>query len=279
VIALDPETGQLKHYFQELPHDVWDFDSAVGEFVSVEQGGRNYVVHPNKGGYVYVYDDELNFQRAWPLVKNINFITGVDDKGQIQGRRDMKEGKHTDLCPAISGGISWNSGAYSPKTGKYYKVGQEWCMDLEIVKTEPVLEPMAQLNIGATFTVKNPPDGKARGHVDARDPVTGETAWSVEFPEPPLASLLATGGNLVFVPDARGYTHAYDATNGKELWSHNDGLGHVGGIISYSANGKQYVTVATGWGSLVGDDYAKLFGGPFKSMPNDQGYLVTYTLP
>jgi PQQ-dependent dehydrogenase (methanol/ethanol family) len=33
VILLDPDTGKLKGYHQELPHDAWDFDSATGEFV------------------------------------------------------------------------------------------------------------------------------------------------------------------------------------------------------------------------------------------------------
>ena len=104
-------------------------------------------------------------------------------------------------------------------------------------------------------------------------------AWRVDFPEPPLASLLSTGGNLLFVPDSRGIIHAYDSRNCTELWSHNDGIGHNGGIISYSAKGKQYVTVAVGWGSLVGDNFPKMFGGAYTSMPTDQGYLVTYTLP
>ncbi len=279
VIALDPDTGELVSYFQELPHDAWDFDSAVGEFLRIERDGETYIVHPNKGGYVYVYDEMLNFKNAWPLVKNINFIEGVDEKGNLIGRRDMREGKHTNLCPAIAGGISWNSGTYNPKTGLYYKVGNEWCMDLEIVKTTPILEPMAQLNIGANFTFTDPEGGKAYGHVDARDPITGELAWRIDFPEPPLASLLSTGGDLLFVPDARGVLRAYDARNGTELWSHNNGLGHNGGIISYAVDGKQYITVAVGWGSLVGDAYPDLFGEPYKSMATDQGWLVTFTLP
>ena len=81
------------------------------------------------------------------------------------------------------------------------------------------------------------------------------------------------------VRNSRGVIHAYDSRNGTELWSHNDGIGHNGGIISYSAKGKQYVTVAVGWGSLVGDNFPKMFGGAYTSMPTDQGYLVTYTLP
>ncbi len=221
----------------------------------------------------------LNFKNAWRLVKNINFIEGVDEKGNLVGRRDMREGKHTNLCPAIAGGVSWNSGTYSPRTGLFYKVGNEWCLDLEIVKTTPILEPMVQLNLGANFTFTGPEGGKAYGRVDARDPIIGELAWRIDFPEPPLASLLSTGGDLLFVPDARGVLRAYDTRNGTEPWSHNNGLGHNGGIISYAAGGKQYITVAVGRGSLVGDAYPDPFGEPYESMATDQGWLVTFTLP
>ena len=46
-------------------------------------------------------------------------------------------------------------------------------MDLTVEKTTPILEPMAQLNLGATFKLVAPPDGPARGHLRARDPVSG----------------------------------------------------------------------------------------------------------
>ena len=114
--------------------------------------------------------------------------------------------------------------------------------------------------------------------VSARDPLTGAVKWSVDYPQPPLASLLSTKGNLLFVPDARGWLRALDAENGKELWSHNNGQGHAGGIISYMAGGKQYVAVPAGWGSLVGDEFAALFGEPFKSMPKNTGALVVFAL-
>jgi hypothetical protein len=64
---------------------------------------------------------------------------------------------------------------------------------------------------------------------------------------------------------------AYDTRTGKELWSHNNGQGHNGGIISYKAKGKQYVAVMTGWGGLAGDDYGSFFGGTFAQMPKGFG--------
>ena len=48
---------------------------------------------------------------------------------------------------------------------------------------------------------------------------------------------------MLFVPEADGTFAAYDATNGKKLWTHNNGQGHNGGIITYMAKGKQYVAV------------------------------------
>jgi len=281
VIGLDPDTGDLKAFHQELPHDAWDYDSAVGEFVMLERGGKKYIVHPNKSGFVFVYDRKGKVHNVWRLVKNINFVKDIDPKtGELIGRRDFSEGEHKGLCPFIAGGISWNSGTYNPKTGLYYKVGNEWCMDLNVKKTTPILEPMAQLNIGADFHLVNPPDGKVRGHVSANDPLTGAKKWEVEFPEPPLASLLSTAGNLLFVPDPRGWLRVFDATTGKELWKHNDGQGHNGGIISYKAkDGRQYVAVTTGWGGLAGDDYAAFFGKPYNTFPKDSGILLVFRLP
>jgi alcohol dehydrogenase (cytochrome c) len=281
VIALDPDTGKLKYYHQELPHDAWDFDSAVGEFLMIDRDGRKLVVHPNKGGFIFVYDRaNAKVQNVWRIASNINFVKDIDPKtGELIGRRDLSLGKASPpLCPAIPGAISWNAGSYSPKTGLWYKIVQEWCMEIEVKKTTPITEPMSQLNIGADFKLVAPPDGPARGHLDARDPVTGAKKWEVTFEEPPLASVLATGGNLVFVPDARGVLRAYNAETGKELWSHNNGVGHNGGIISYSAGGKQYIAVPAGWGAMVADEFAGLFGEPYKSMPKDAGALIVFTL-
>jgi len=95
------------------------------------------------------------------------------------------------------------------------------------------------------------------------DPLSGKIKWRTEFKYPPLASLLSTKGNLVFVPGADGNFHALDARTGKELWKNNNGIGHHGGVISYMAGGKQYIAVVAGWGSHVSGNYGPLFGHPF----------------
>ncbi len=129
-----------------------------------------------------------------------------------------------------------------------------------------------------SLNIAPPPGGEIYGHLDARDPVTGDKKWEVRFPEPPLASVLSTAGNLVFVPDSRGVIHAYDAETGTELWNHSDGTGHQGGIISYAVGGKQYIALTAGFGGMASDDYAPTFGGVYKSMPRDDGALIVYSL-
>jgi alcohol dehydrogenase (cytochrome c) len=68
---------------------------------------------------------------------------------------------------------------------------------------------------------------------------------------PPMSSVLATGGGLVFVTGMDGKLHAFDQQNGKELWTFNAGSGSRGGPVSYSVNGKQFVAIPTGLGSAA----------------------------
>ncbi|MDQ3261818.1 MAG: PQQ-binding-like beta-propeller repeat protein [Pseudomonadota bacterium] len=281
VILLNPDTGDLKNYFQVLPHDAWDFDPASGELMMIERDGKKYVVHPSKNGFVYVFDRNTGKPvNVYKGVDAINFVKDIKPNGELVGRWDPPEGKHVNLCPAIAGGYSWNAGTYSPKTGLLYKVGFEWCMDLDIVKTEPITEPVVQLNIGANFTMHGPGDKKAFGHIRARDPITGKVKFEIPYPGAvPHGGLLSTAGNVLFVPEADGMFTAYDARDGKKLWSHNNGQGSNGGTISYTAKGNQYVAVMTGWGSLVGDGYGDLWGEPWKSMPKDSGVLKVFALP
>ena len=197
------------------------------------------------------------------------------------GRRDFtrRQGRGASRCArAIAGGVSWNAGSYNPKTGLYYKLGNEWCMTLEVTKTTPIVEPQVQLNIGADFKIVAPPAARSMAIstrvIRSRAPRSGRSA-SPSRRSPACCRPEATSSSC---RTARGTVHAYDADSGTELWNHGDGTGHQGGIISYAVNGKQYIAVVAGFGGMASDDYAPTFGGVYKSMPRDDGALVVYSL-
>jgi alcohol dehydrogenase (cytochrome c) len=253
LLALDADTGRLKWHFQEMPHDDWDYDSTY-ESMLINRDGKKLLVHQNKSGFVFVYDRANGeVHNVWPMIDTYNFVKTIDPKtGQLIGRNPPREpGKPHFICPWIAGGRSWNAGSYNPKTGLWYNTASEVCEDVTVEKQTPVTEPAAGLFFGGDQVAKHPPGGEAYGHLDARDPVTGQRKWSVKFKYPPIASVLSTGGGLVLFGDLEGVFHAYDADTGKELWSFRTGSGHRGGPITYTAHGKQYIAVPSGLGSLV----------------------------
>jgi alcohol dehydrogenase (cytochrome c) len=68
---------------------------------------------------------------------------------------------------------------------------------------------------------------------------------------PGFASVLTTGGGLVFNGDPMGILRAFDADTGKVLWSFTTGSGMRSGIVSYAVDGEQYILVPSGWGSYA----------------------------
>jgi len=252
IVALDPDTGELKWYHQEIPHDVWDWDAAyecVLLDLKVDGVKRKLLVNPNKGGYTWVMDrTNGEFINAWPLAEKINWISGIDAEGNLLDRLEPKVGEQTIICPSIGGGRSWNHGAYSPKTGLFYTTGIEWCQNLTVQEEKP--KP-GEVFMGGLFELRRTPEGEAWSHFDAYDPVTGKKKWSYRSKYPLLASAVATGGNLVFTGDPEGDFFALDAVNGKKLWSFNTGSGHRGSPMTYAVDGRQYIAVPAGWGSAV----------------------------
>lgn len=252
IVALRPETGEVVWYHQEVPNDGWDFDSSY-ESVLLNQGSKELLFHLNKGGFVTVLDRTSGkVENVWQLAKNVNWVKSIDPKsGNLIGRNEPKEGVSEVFCPSALGVRSWNSGAYSPKTNLWYTNSYEICNRVTMGKQDPKKMAFSQpyYNTSA-FEIIPPPGQAATAELSAYNPLTGKKAWTVDYESAALSNVLATAGGLVFNGDSRGWLHAYDAASGKELWNFNAGSGLRGGIVSYQANGKQYIVAATGFGSL-----------------------------
>jgi alcohol dehydrogenase (cytochrome c) len=261
VVALDADTGKLRWYHQEVPDDLWDFDSAY-ECILIDRpiNGRmrKLLVHMNKSGLVFVLDRVTGeYIGAFPATEVTTWISGITEDGVLVGRKEPQTGKVVDVCPSAAGAKSWNSMAYSPRTGLIYAPINEVCNDLRSDVT-PALEGRFHANGG--FSFKLPPNRTTYSHIDAWDPVTRKRVWSMPYKYVLLASMLSTGGDLVFTGNPEGEFFALDARTGQKLWSYETGAGHRGSAISYSVNGRQYIATPTGWQqSITGTQLAPLF--------------------
>jgi len=111
--------------------------------------------------------------------------------------------------------------------------------------------------------------GSRKSFLKAWDPVAQKQAWAIELPGDWPGGVLATGGDLVFQGRMDGYLVAYNAKTGQQVWSFKTAAPVVAPPISYSVNGKQYITVLTGSGSQGGGILAT----------GNAAYRTDYSLP
>ena len=278
VVALDPDTGKLRWYHQEVHDDVWDYDSAYEVLLmdrEIRGQMRQVLVHMNKSGMTSVLDRATGeLLRVFSVPDLQTWITGITEDGKLVGRNEPPLGKTTWICPSAAGAKSWNSMAYSPRTGLLYVPVNELCSNVTPNNNAP---EEGQNYMNGDFPVMLPPGRSTYSHVDAWDPVTAKRLWTVPYKYVLLASMLATAGDLVFTGNPEGEFFALDAKSGDKLWSYQTGAGNRGGSVAYAVNGRQYIATTTGWHSSV-------VGGAVQALFPDQDWrlgstLVVFALP
>jgi alcohol dehydrogenase (cytochrome c) len=162
--------------------------------------------------------------------------------GQVTNTRpSTPEG--TYICPRPAGAKEWPHAVYSRQTGLLYTPILDVCATFKQIKT-PFKEGMAYF--GGDFITK--PEDLKGGYVKAYDPATGCLAWPTTFQFLMVASLLATGGDLIFAGEPNGDFNALYARGGRILWKYRTNSGIHSDPVTCSVRGKQYVAVPTGRG-------------------------------
>jgi len=175
---------------------------------------------------------------------------------ELPDARPSQDGKLLVNAPGSMGAHSWMPMSFSPKTGLVYIPRQDsrsaYATQGLDTKTWRI-DPRVSLNNG--FVVSDmrhlpPAPTTPRGALVAWNPLTGKEAWSVPMTASVNGGTLGTGGNVVFQGNAEGKFVAYAANTGKVLWSFDAHNGIVGQPITFTAGGKQYVSILTGYGAI-----------------------------
>ena len=235
IVALDVHSGQLKWYYQEVKHDVWDYD-AVSNVVlfDIHQGGATIPAagEAGKAGWVFIVDRRTGqlIRKSDPYVMmSKNMFTTPTAVG-------------VDMLPGANGGAEWSPPAYSPRTHYLYILAMDQLMHFT---TKPASSTPGLIRLGSAFT------NVARGAIQdgpfvALDVETGKIAWQYKAPQPLIGGALATAGDVVFMGEGNGWFDAFDAKTGTRVWRYNLGAGVNAPPITYQVRGEQYVAVAAG---------------------------------
>ena len=247
VLAIDPNTGKLKWYFQFTPHDVYDYDAnETPVLVDKQENGavRHLLLQADRNGFFYVLDrTEGKFLRATPFVEKLTWATGIDASGRpmFSGLIPTKEGTH--ICPGIVGATNWFSPSYNPNTGLFYVMALENC-NLYYSKPKPFTQ-------GETFYgtgTKHPAGEDSKKVLLALSPSDGKKVW--QYPQAghgnSWGGTLTTAGGLVFFADDAESFEAVAAETGQPLWHFNTGQSFAASPMTYAVNGVQYVAIAAG---------------------------------
>jgi alcohol dehydrogenase (cytochrome c) len=249
VVALDADTGKLKWYYQFTPHDDMDWDATqVPVLADMDWQGspRKVMLWANRNGVMYVLDRTTGqFLKGQPFVK-ANWLSGFDEKGRpmrVPGKVATEEGSL--ITPTLGGATNWYPPSYSPRTGLFYIPGWENTGMINYLGKggkQVSITGMGAVNLIPNLRV----DEEGYGVVRAFDPKTGDKKWEYKMGDITWAGVLTTESDLLFGGGREGYFLALNARTGALLWKASLGGQISNGPMSYSVNGKQYVTVAAG---------------------------------
>ncbi len=248
LLAVDPDTGKLKWYFQFTPHDLYDYDGAeTPVLVDMRYQGkpRKLLIEANRNGFIYLLDrTNGKFLSATPFAKKINWATGVDANGRpiVTDLKPTPDG--TLICPGVVGATNWFSPSYSEATHLFYFLAFEGC-SVYFVKPAQFEEGREYYSTGT----KHDPNDKTERILLSFDPQTKTIAW--RYPQVgdshSWGGVMTTATGLVFFADDADFFEAADAETGKSLWHFNTGQAFHASPMSYAVEGKQYVAIASGF--------------------------------
>jgi len=285
ILALKAATGEYLWHYQTTPGDSWDYTATQHIMLmdrEINGKQRKLLVQAPKNGFFYVLDRITGeLISAQPYAK-MTWATGVDMKTgrPIEAPGIHYQDKSVLIQPASFGAHSWHPMAYSPKTGLVYIPAQ--VMAQAYTRDASYTFRPGRLNLGLDIrTLKLPDDPKqieamkagATGELLAWDPIAQKARWSVKHPYLVNGGLLATAGNLVFQGTGEGTFDAYDAVDGRKLWSYDTVNGVTAPPISYALDGKQYVAVLVGYGGPVA-----MIGTIVPYRPRLPGRLMVFAL-
>jgi PQQ-dependent dehydrogenase (methanol/ethanol family) len=270
ILAIKPDTGELKWHFQVVPGDSWDYDSVQQLLLAdltIKGRQRKVIMQASKNGFYYVLDRTTGAFISGQPFAQVNWAKGLNEE---TGRPIVNPEAHygadsISLSPGTLGAHNWSPMSFNPATGLVY-IPTTSSNSTAFAVEQNFTYKAGQTNRGivrggaprpATTVASPPAIGPAppegpTGFLVAWDPVTQKERWRAPGGGGLNGGTVTTAGNLVFqvIPDGR--LVAYSADKGEKLWEVQTGLRTgMGPPITYQVDGRQYVSLMGGAGAVA----------------------------
>jgi alcohol dehydrogenase (cytochrome c) len=289
IVALDKDTGKVKWHFQEVHHDIWDYDTpSPAVLFDVDKDGKTIkgVGAPGKTGWLYLLDretgeplygidekpvpqsDEQKTAKTQPIPRTGEFIPHTaPTTAEVALAKSQITGDAKKLPVVVAQEM------FTPTSTKHMLIyrpgpqgGNNWMPSSYSQKTEMFYVCSALQTVGVQSADLAYVPGKAfsgigaiagisfsqgSGTLTAIDAKSGRVTWQQQWPEPCYSGTVTTAGNLVFVGRNNGELEAYDAETGDRLWHFQTGAGANDTVTVFEHDGKEYVAFLSAGNSLA----------------------------
>jgi len=256
VLAMRPATGEIVWYYQFTPNDAYDYDACwelINADINIGGQKRKVIMQLNRNGFLYVIDRTNGKLLAANAFEKVNWASHVDNETgrpvETDFAKSIRAGKATEHWPSTRGGKNWPHAAFNPETGLLYANTLHEGRMYKHLEIKPHV-------VGQRYQfIENLPLPRAAdqplGHMEAIDPLTAQKKWRTPLMDFQIwSAMLATGGGLLFTGKETGEFIAVDADTGKVVWQFQTGSGINAMPVTYTHQGRQYVTVLSGIGGL-----------------------------
>lgn len=274
MVAIDAKTGKYRWHFQQIHHDLWDYDgpSPVVLFdLTINGRVRKAAAEPNKAGWVYILDRS----NGKPLI-------GIDEKPVPQEPRQYTSAtqpiprgdafvpQSVDIAtedlplvnhgriftpfwkepmvakPGARGGANWPPSSYDPGTNYLYVCATDAANVFRGGEDDEKITAEGQRYLGSAFGGAPIP---ASGIFAALDMKTNRLVWQQRWKDSCYSGSVTTAGGLVFTGRNDGRLTALNSSTGKRLWEFQTAAGMNSPASVFEYEGDQYI-VAYSAGSL-----------------------------
>jgi outer membrane protein assembly factor BamB len=192
IVKLDASTGKLEWYYQQTPHDLYDWDLQDPPILA-NVAGRQLVIGAGKSGWVVALDSQSG-KPVWK--RSVGIHNGHDNDDTYALKHEYsKLALPETVYPGLLGGV------IAPMA----------------TNGSTVFVPVVNHPVTIATQSETQENGPISGELVALDAATGAVKWSHKLPAAAFGAATAVN-DVVFATTFEGTLYAFDASSGNLVW-------------------------------------------------------------